>query len=335
MVSKDQLLKYDPAMDMLSEKSMALLSQAVDSTQDFVKVSPQLSNTSYRTRGAHAKSYVYVNAQFEPNIELVKDLGLQEHLKENQSLLIRFSNANNVIYPESKNFPAYGMSLQWENSMSYPLVNFPLFPTDDVDSFLQLFIDLNQARIAQALHGWGAIKELPSVLLSTFKAMYHINPLHLGNVMWKGVQMQKDFVLNYAYHGIGCYRFGEYVGKLHTEKLNFEFKDNEQEKAQKTTLQQVLNKESIQFKLYIQLAVNEKETPVNILSKEWSQEVSPYLELGKISIPMQKVIESNPSLEATTFNPFQNPKELQPVGRIQQTRKVVYEIAYQTRKNSI
>lgn len=325
-------LKYNPEMDELSEKTLAMLQKAKASTQKFVEVSPGLSQSNYFTRGAHAKSYAYVDAHFSPNQELVDALGISEYFHENQKLNIRFSNANNVIEPGKKNFPAYGMSLKFDQ-VCYPLVNFPLFPTDDAHSFLELFNDLNEARIAQAKSGWDAVKEIPSLLVSGLKAFYHINPLNIGNLIWKGAQMEQDFLMNYAYHGIGCYRFGDYVGKLHTEKKEFELLENKNsDNLQKTTLQQILDTQEIQFDLYLELGLDEETTPVNILSKEWDQEKAPWQVLGRISIPQQKVIENSYTLENTSYSPFINPKEMQPVGRIQQTRKEIYQISLETRK---
>ncbi|MGI9527962.1 MAG: hypothetical protein ACR2MS_12715 [Weeksellaceae bacterium] len=331
MIQPDHYLTYHPSMDELSDHTLELLEKAVESTQAFIKVTSKLSETSYLTRGAHAKSYAYAQGKFNPNEALIHDLNIEDYFNKGQDLLIRFSNANNVIHEESKNFPAYGMSLKFTNNICYPLVNFPLFPTDDVDSFLKLFIDLNEARISQAKEGWGAVKELPAVLSSTFKALYHINPLNLGNLIWKGASLDKDFLMNYHYHGIGCYRMGEYVAKIHTEKLDFKIDDVDKEGSQRKALQNILNCSEIHFRIYIQLAVNENDTPVNQLSKEWSKETSPWLELGIVTLPKQIIVENSPAFEATSFNPFLNPSCMQPVGRIQQTRKPVYKVSHKTR----
>ena len=111
------------------------------------------------------------------------------------------------------------------------------------------FKELNEARIAQTKSGWEVIKELPSLVGSGVNMLFHINPLRLGNIMWKGAQLKNEFLLNYAYHGIGCYRFGDYVAKISTESQEIRDDDLEMKDGiQKNVLQSVLNSEEISFK---------------------------------------------------------------------------------------
>ena len=54
--------------------------------------------------------------------------------------------------------------------------------------------------------------------------------------------------------------------------------------------------------------------------------------LGKITIPQESLLNStSPEIENLNFNPFENPETLQPVGKIQQIRKKIYEISIATR----
>ena len=328
-MNSENWLKYDPGMDALSEKTQKLVDEAAKTTQELIKLTPQLSKTAYFTRGAHAKSYAFVKAKFFPEKNLIQKLGLEDKFFDGQDLLIRFSNANNVIGKESSDFPAYGMSLKFENNICYPLVNFPLFPSSDTDAVLKVFTQINKIRIAEAGEG-KIISEIPALLDAALQALMY-NPLDLGNLIWKGVKMEKDFLLNYSYHGIGCYRFGNYVARMHTEKLDFYFGKEEEEGSQAATLQQILNQKEIQFKIFLQMAVDEEETPVNILTKEWDTKDSPLLTFGIVKISGQQILQNADYLENMSFSPFLNEEMLQPVGRIQQTRKRVYLVSAETR----
>ena len=64
--------------------------------------------------------------------------------------------------------------------------------------------------------------------------------------------------------------------------------------------------------------------------KTW--ENAPEYTLGKITIPQDSQLDStNPEIENLNFNPFENPEILQPVGKIQQIRKKIYEVSIATR----
>ena len=80
----------------------------------------------------------------------------------------------------------------------------------------------------------------------------------------------------------------------------------------------------------MQLCENLADQPVNDLMKKWKN--APEYILGTIVIPQESVLDSaNLEIENLNFNPFENAEYLQPVGKIQQIRKKIYEASIATR----
>ena len=75
---------------------------------------------------------------------------------------------------------------------------------------------------------------------------------------------------------------------------------------------------------------NLKEQPINDLMKSW--ENAREYRLGTITIHQNSLLDSkSPEIENLNFNPFENAENLQPVGKIQQIRKKIYEASINTR----
>ena len=328
----ENYLKYHPDMDLLSDETLELLEKAVASTKRLVEVSDELSETNYKTRAAHAKSYGYVKGHFVAEKDFLTKTGLQDVFTDGMEVVIRFSNANNKIEKEKADFPAYGMSLKFGDEISYPLVNFPMLPVDDPDMFLKIFDELNEFRIDQAQNK-SVAGRIPSMAGLMISSLFKINPLQFGNIVWKGIKLEKKFLFDYKYYGVGCYRFGDYVCKIQTLTKGLDVAEEIQENGnQFSAMTEFLKDRTLEIPLCIQFAVNEEQTPVNDLKTEWSVTDSPLERMGTIIIPPQTPVENSDELEKMAFNPFHNPEFLWPVGKLQQTRKAIYAASAEMRR---
>ena len=136
----------------------------------------------------------------------------------------------------------------------------------------------------------------------------------------------KYFILARSYHSIGAYRWANHIVKLKLVPTVFE-PDYPNGPNMIDELKAFHEKHNIEFNLYIQKAYDEKHQPINNLTKIWKK--SQFELVGTITI--DEVIESNLDLEKLSFNPFDNPETLQPVGKIQQLRNKTYEVSIRTR----
>src|SRR5690606_21195016 len=93
-------------------------------------------------------------------------------------------------------------------------------------------------------------------------------------------------------------------------------------------------KNDLTLDFQVQLATDEKKTPVNNLLKQWKERHSEFITMGQIIIPKQDISRyGSIDYENLSFNPFENPEALQPVGRMQKIRQQIYNKSVATRQS--
>jgi catalase len=138
----------------------------------------------------------------------------------------------------------------------------------------------------------------------------------------------------YEFYSMGAVRHGDYIAKVRvipteqtknaiTEK-NIDL-DSAEWPYRKGIIKEIAQKD-LTFELQIQLCKDLKEMPVNDLTKEWSQELSPFRTVAKITIPKQTVPEDGnfEIMENLSFTPFRTIEENSPIGNLQRSRQSAY-----------
>ena len=76
-----------------------------------------------------------------------------------------------------------------------------------------------------------------------------------------------------------------------------------------------------------QLQSDSENMPIEDASVEWSEELSPYLALAEITLPIQdtKTAESQSACERMVYNPWNALPEHRPLGGINRVRHAIYE----------
>ena len=327
------LLKFNADFNRLSSQENRDLEKALTSVVKFIESSAQISEVNHATRDAHAKTY----ATSEGILTISEDLPL--FLKEifdhkEYALLTRFSNANLIINKKGRDAPLYGFSLKIKNikgqDANFPLVNFPLFPTNSPSVFLNFFRSVNTFLITKQDNFVVSVLDLPSLIknsLSLFSSMFS------GDVIKKIIQFipkRNNFFFSFNYDGIGCYRLGDHIMKIGLKPVR-NLANIGKDEPQKDSISEFISLQDSTFLLTVQLCENLKDQPVNDLMKSWKN--APEYCLGKITISQDSLLDSkDPKIENLNFNPFENAENLQPVGKIQQIRKRIYEASIKTRK---
>lgn len=326
------LIKYQPDYDQLSAEENHDLQKALKSVEKFVQSSAKISEVDYATRDAHAKTYATVKGSLEISEGLpgfITDIFSERHYE----LLARFSNGNLVIIKKGLEIPLYGFSIKIKNikgqDANFPLVNFPLFPTNSPSKFLKLFTSVNTFLVTKEDNFLVSALDLPLLFknsLSLFGAMLSVDFI---KKISQFVPKMKDFFFSFNYDGIGCYRMGDYIMKIGLKPVR-NVKNIDKKLSQKEALNDFISQEDSHFLLMVQFSENPEKQPVNDLMKMWKE--APEYCLGKITIPKASQINSaDLEIENLNFNPFENHEFLQPVGKIQQIRKKIYEVSIGTR----
>jgi hypothetical protein len=93
----------------------------------------------------------------------------------------------------------------------------------------------------------------------------------------------------------------------------------------------------LQFDLQLQFFVDEKRTPIEDASVEWPEDVSPFVTVGRLSLPPQDHSSTTgrelaAAIETAAFDPWIALAEHRPLGEVMRARKVVYYQSQQGRK---
>lgn len=329
----ENLIKYHPGFDELSGEERHLLPRTLKSIQKFIEVSAEISHTDYATRDAHSKAYAMLKGNFE-KADALPDFVNEIFTEEHYSVVLRLSHANPVIMRSGKDSPAFGFAIKLENiqgkEANFPLVNFPIFPVKSGADFLRFFTTLNTFLYTKQDNFLVSAMDVPFLIK-------HFGKLLPGMFGWdmlkntkKILAKKQDFIASFDFYSIGVYRAGNFMMKLKAEPEVF-LPRYGHTLPQKERLENYLENHSISYILKAQFCADETLQPINNLAKEWKN--APFVSLGKLTFEKTGLINpESPENENMGFNPFDNPQELLPVGRIQQLRKEIYKTSIETRR---
>ncbi len=326
------LLQYTSDLDQLSVTENNDLNKAVKSVEKFIKSSAKISETDYATRDAHSKTYATSTGTLKITESLPEFITEIFDQKE-YDLLARFSNANLVINKTGRDAPLYGFSLKLKNvkgqDANFPLVNFPLFPTNSPSVFLNFFRSVNTFLVTKQDNFLVSVLDVPSLAKNSFSLLSSMFSLDITKKILKFIPKRNHFFFSFNYDGIGCYRLGNYVMKIGLKPIK-NLSDIGKGQPQKESIPEFISLQDSTYFLMIQMCENVEDQPVNDLMKTWK--TAPEYCLGKITIPQNSLLNSeDPEIENLNFNPFENAENLQPVGKIQQIRRRIYDVSIATR----
>lgn len=322
-----QPLKYNKKFDELNEEEKELLEINKKTIADFVEQSSLISDVNYATRNAHAKTYAATDGTFFIDKNIPQEL-IPFFDSEKFDLTIRFSNANLKVNNSGKDIPAYGFAVKVKDEnggliANFPLVNFPLFPTNSVSHFLKLFTAINRFYIKKWSSFFSLAFQAVKVIPSLFTVSFAKNMIQL-------LSKRNDFILSFDYHSVGAYRLGDHMIKIKLVPKSVDKNFGKKLKI-KEAIKNYLQNNDYTADVLIQFCYNLKDQPINRLNVEWKN--SPYLKIGEVKINKGQLLNPQDcSNELLSFNPFENKLFFQPVGKIQKLRDEAYKVSVQTRR---
>jgi len=331
-----QFLTYSPQFDQLTDEEEQLLNEDVKLIEKAVTVSHKLNKKRISTRNAHAKAFGFVRGNFIPVKNGAADFSKLLH-GDNLGVIIRYSHPNIFVTKGGGEYPLYGCAVKIYNknipvSAKFPLVNLPVFITNSVSKFLKLHIKANRFFIAKGNPFSLSFLKIPGLLKTGMSLFFDREIFPILNNTLKVLDIEKHLLTGYAFHSVGCFRLEDRIVKIRLkpsvqEKITPDADINQSESLKKYFLK---NELSLDFQ--VQFATDEKRTPVNNLLKEWKEKHSEFITVGKITLPRQNISRyENIDYENLSFNPFENPEVLQPVGRMQKIRQKIYNKSVETR----
>ncbi|KAF9581965.1 hypothetical protein BGW38_000834 [Lunasporangiospora selenospora] len=282
-------------------------------------------------RDVHSKATGVLRAQFKvnENIPAIYAKGIFIPGKTYEAV-IRLSNAGSNPHQTDNHEDGRGFAIKLldvpgpklletdknATTQDFLLINSPIFMTNDIRAYHSLLQKAN----------------------GTFLQKLTI-PLSLGLrgtlIAGKMVSGKVSNPLQIQYFGVVPYQLG--LGP-ESEVVKFSIKpatdehDPMPEHLTDDYLHEAIKKKlaakEVQYRFLIQRRTS-AHMDVEDSTREWSQEESPYVEVGTVRIPQQDVDADNHNLdklgERLSFNPWHTIPEIRPMGGIMRMRKVIYE----------
>lgn len=328
---------YHPAMGMEDEKEEASSLQAIADVREFVKMSH--SKYGHAVRGAHAKAYGGVIAEIEiyKNLPEAYAQGIFAFPAKYESVM-RFSNGKAHLGPDHLLGGAVGIGLKIlgvpgatllepENSLGnvdLVMINSPVFAANDVQTYLniqRLSFEVSSREMAfyNLLSSFGSLPP-EKWLWENFFAFLRLGQLPVQNVLLS------------TYWTMAPSRFGKYVAKLSIVPLSSSAEKVTSKKPMENpypeffheSLKQEIASHDYEFEICAQLCRDPQRMPIDRVTVEWPESLSPPVPVARIRIPMQNLI-SEDIIDRLSMNPWRVPEEHMPIGSIQRIRKRVYQ----------
>ena len=344
-----QFVRYAPELDVLSAHFEEDLKTVVAGVEQYVVNSVAGEGVGRAVRFAHAKGYGLVRAE----VEILDGLppGYAQGIYATpgrHDALIRFSNGVAHLGADAALSNAFGLALKMFNiagttlvddepdagTFDYNTINMPVFFCNTVAHYLfiqQLFTDAPSyfARgkagahqlLSEFLTGKGTLAEKDWAWdeLLTFLALARLPAQNvlLSNYWTEGAVRHGDFIAKVRFAPVRA--FADAVERRVVDLMS-------DPDAYRHALVAELKQRPFEFDLQVQLCTNLEQMPVQDVTVEWLEALSPFVTVAKVRLPAQDIsgADNLEKMDALSFTPWRVTAEHAPLGEIMRVRKEVY-----------
>ena len=347
-----QFVRYTPDIEATEPNFDQNLQTVIGKLEEYIAGSVTTEGTGRAVRDAHAKGYGVVKAEVEILGQLPADYAQGIYaVPGKHGALIRFSNGQPHAGPDMLLGPVAGMALKIfdingptlledepdTGTFDYATINAPVFFCNTLEHYLfikDLFIEagqyFSQGREGQHrffrewVTGKGTLDEDQWAWeeLFAFVSLAQVRPVNL---------------LLSNYWTMGAVRHGDYVAKIRMAPVP-EFASRvarstpdakSAPEVYRPALVAELRERPFEFDIQVQLCADLGRTPVDDVTVEWPEQVSPFFTVAKVRIPQQDISgdDNLEKMDALSFTPWRVTAEHSPLGNIMRARKEVYRHA--------
>jgi hypothetical protein len=341
-------VRYSPEIETFDPHLEEMLARVVDWWEQKVRESPDAEGNGRAIRGAHAKSYGFVRADVEILDDLPTTYAQGIYAKPGRhGALIRFSSASPHMGSDAQLGPPLGFAIKIfdiegrklvedePNSTTFDLVmkNTPFFIANTANHYL--FIQ----EITNDLHKY----------LARGRTGFH--ELLTDFLTGKGTLEQPDWAwdelfafvraatqtpvsnpLLTPYWTMAAMRHGDYVAKVRvapaadsaTHAIHRELDLDSGPDVYGPALVDELKARAFDFDLQVQLCTDLDAMPVNDVTVEWPETLSPFVTVGRVHLPKQDISrpENFENGDALAFNQWRVTSDHRPLGEIMEVRRI-------------
>ena len=342
-------IKYTPDIEAADPRFDETLQTVIAKTEQYIAASVTTEGTGRAVRDAHAKGYGLVRGEVEILDRLPAEYAQGIYAKPGRhDALIRFSNGSPHAGADARLGGATGLALKMfgidgptlledepdTHTFDYANIDAPIFFCNTVEHYLfiqELFIEapLYFSQGAPGRHrffrdfvtGKGTLDpdQWAWDELLAFLTVAQSRPVNL---------------LLSTYWTMGAVRHGDYLAKVRfapgpgfAEKVVQRTLDlASAPEVYRPALVAELRDRPYEFDVQVQLCADLAWMPVEDVTVEWPEALSPFVTVAKLRIPQQDISgdDNLEKMDALSFTPWRVTAEHAPLGNIMRARKEVY-----------
>ena len=343
-----EFVRYAPEIETIDPYINDLLAQIIDFVGKKSRGSPRTEGAGRSVRAAHAKSFGLVKAEVEmlPDVPAAYVQGIDAQ-PGRHGALIRFSSTSSHLGTDAQVGPGLGLAMKIFDVAGPKLVE------DEPDSTtFDLVLKNSPIFISNTAKHYLFIEEIVNDLphyLAGGTAGFH--KLLADFLTGKGTLQQQDWAwdelfafvksasqtpvrnpLLTTFWTMGAVRHGDYIAKIRvapaaesaTQVIHRDLDLTSGPEVFHPTLVDELQGRQFDFDLQVQLCTDLDVMPVNDLTVEWPEKLSPFVTVGRVHLARQDI--SGPANlakgDALAFNQWRVTSEHRPLGEIMNVRRI-------------
>ena len=344
-----RFVKYTPDIETADPGFDQNLQTVIAKTERYIARSVTTEGTGRAVRDAHAKGYGLVRAEVEILDQLPAEYAQGIYATPGRhDALIRFSNGSPHAGADARLGGATGLALKIfdiagptlledepdTRTFDYANINAPVFFCNTVEHYLfiqDLFIEA-PAYFVQGTPGRHRFYQ---------DFVTGKGTLDQDNWAWdellaflRVLQSPSVNLLLSTYWTMGAVRHGGYIAKVRFAPVAA-FADKVVQRAldlgsaaevYRPALIVELRERPYEFDIQVQLCADLAQMPVEDVTVEWPEQLSPFVTVAKLRLPQQDISEDDnlAKMDALSFTPWRVTAEHAPLGNIMRVRKEVY-----------
>ncbi|MBV1854362.1 catalase family protein [Catellatospora tritici] len=342
-----EFVHYAPDIETVDPNLDEVLAQIIEFWEGKARVSPKTEGAGRALRGAHAKSFGLVKAEVEILADVSAAYAQGVYAKPGRhDALIRFSSTSGHLGPDAqlgaglgfaiKLFDVDGRKLVDEepDTSTFDLVlkNTPVFIANTARHYL--FIEDIAGHLTDYLaRGRAGFHELLTDFL-TGKGTLAPSDWAWDELLafLTAVQVPARNPLLTTFWSMGAVRHGDYVAKFRiapaadsaAHVVHREVDLTAGPEVFRPVLIDELRASPFDFDLQVQLCTDLDTMPVNLVTQEWPEKLSPFVTVARIHLPRQDISgpENVDKGDALAFNQWRVTSEHRPLGEIMNVRRI-------------
>jgi catalase len=344
-----RFIKYTPDIEAADPRFDESLRTVIAKTERYIAGSVTTEGTGRAVRDAHAKGYGLVRAEVEILDRLPAEYAQGIYAKPGRhDALIRFSNGSPHAGADARLGGATGLALKMfeidgptlledepdTHTFDYANINAPVFFCNTAEHYLfiqDLFIDA-QSYFAEGVVGRHRFFKdflTGKGTLAPDQWAWHelIAFLHVARARPVNLLLS-------TYWTMGAVRHGDFIAKVRfapvaafaQRVIQRDLDVMSAPDVHRPALVAELRARPYEFDIQVQLCRDLDRMPVEDVTVEWPEALSPFLTVAKLRLPQQDISgdDNLEKMDALSFTPWRVTAEHAPLGNIMRLRKEVY-----------